>query len=75
VKKAEVKKLINLEQKIKEQRIIKDLEKRRNDKRITLFQAQDDIDKKKDALLTQIEDRLKQRIEETELFTIRWSLN
>lgn len=75
MKKAEVKKIMNLEQKIKEQRLIKDLEKRRNDKRITLFQAQDDIDKKKDTLLTQIEDRLKQKIEETELFTIRWSLN
>jgi superfamily II DNA/RNA helicase len=74
MKKAEVKKIMNLEQKIKEQRIIKDLEKKRNDKRITLFQAQDDIDKKKDTLLTQIEDRLKQKIEETELFTIRWIL-
>jgi hypothetical protein len=73
-KKAEAKKIMNLEQKIKEQRLIKDLEKKRNDKRISLFQAQDDIDKKKDSLLTQIEDRLKQRIEETELFTIRWIL-
>lgn len=74
MKKAEVKKIINLEQKIKEQRAIKDLEKKRNDKRVTLFQAQDDIDKKKDNLLTQIEDRLKQKIEEAELFTIRWSI-
>lgn len=73
-RKAEVKKVLNLEQKIKEQRVIKDLEKKRNDKRITLFQAQDDIDRKKDSLLTQIEDRLKQRIEEVELFTIRWTL-
>ena len=32
MKKAEVKKIMNLEQKIKEQRSIKDLEKKRNDK-------------------------------------------
>lgn len=74
-RKTEARKLLNLDQKIKEQRIIKDLEKRLADKRMNLYQAQDDIDQKKEKLLDETQERLKQRIQQHELFTIRWTLN
>ncbi len=74
-RRTEARKLLNLDQKIKEQRVIKDLEKRLADKRMNLYQAQDDIDQRKEKLLDDTQERLKQRIQQHELFTIRWSLN
>ena len=71
-RKTEARKLLNLEQKVKEQRTIKDLEKRLADKRYNQYQNEDDIEKRKDNLLDEIELRLKQQTNETELFTIRW---
>jgi hypothetical protein len=74
LRKSEAKKLLNLESKVKAQRFIKDLEKKRSDKRQVLFSAQDDIDEKKETLLTDIEKKLNQKVEQKELFTIKWSL-
>ena len=74
LKKAEAKKTMNLELKVKAQRAIKDLEAKRGEKRKHLFQAQDDIDSKKENLLSEIESRLNHKIAETELFTIKWKL-
>lgn len=74
LKKSEAKKMLNLESKVTAQREIKDLEKKRNEKRQTLFSAQDEIDTRKDDLLNDIEARLSQKIEEKELFTIKWKL-
>jgi len=54
--------------------LIKDLEKKRSEKRQHLFEAQDLIEDKKENLLTEIEQRLRQEINTTELFTIKWSL-
>jgi hypothetical protein len=65
---------MNLEAKVKAQRFIKELEKKRSEKRQTLFAAQDDIDGRKDDLLTDIENRLNQHIEQKELFTINWKI-
>jgi len=73
-RKTEARKLLNLEQKIKEQRAIKDLEKKLADKRFNQYQNEDDIEKQKDDLLDKIEQRLKQNTTETELFTIRWKV-
>ena len=73
-RKTEARKLLNLEQKVKEQRIIKDLEKRLADKRYNQYQNEDDIEKRKDNLLDEIEQRLKQNTTEKELFTIRWKV-
>ena len=53
---------------------IKELEKKRSEKRQTLFSAQDEIDDKKETLLTDIEKRLNQKIEQKELFTIKWKM-
>ncbi|PIQ21312.1 MAG: DEAD/DEAH box helicase [Cytophagales bacterium CG18_big_fil_WC_8_21_14_2_50_42_9] len=73
-RKTEAKKLLNLAQKIKEQRVIKELEKSRNEKRMSLYQTQDAIENQKDELLNDIESRLKQKIDESELFTFKWKL-
>lgn len=74
LRKAEARKLLDLKKKIAEQRAIKEMEKKRNDKRKHLFEAQDSIDERKDDLLNEIESRLKQTISETELFTIKWNI-
>jgi superfamily II DNA/RNA helicase len=74
LKKSEAKKLLELEAKVKAQRAIKELEKRRSEKRQHLYETQDLIDEKKEKLLSEIEQRLQQKINSTELFTIKWKL-
>lgn len=74
LRKSEAKKLLQLEAKVKAQRAIKDLEKKRSEKRQKLFEAQDLIDERKENLLSDIELRLKQVVESTELFTIKWKI-
>jgi hypothetical protein len=49
-------------------------EKKRSDKRQTLFEAQDQIDERKETLLTDIEKRLNQKMEQIERFTLRWKI-
>jgi ERCC4-related helicase len=73
-KKTEARKLLNLEQKVKEQRIIKDLEKKLAEKRYNQYQNEDDIEHRKDKLLDEVEHRLKQQTAEIQLFTIRWKI-
>ena len=70
--KTESKKILKLEDKLKAQREIKELEKRRNTKRRNLFEAQDEIERRKEGLLESVEARLKQKIETQELFAIKW---
>lgn len=74
LRKSEAKKMLQLDAKIKAQRAIKDLEKKRSEKRQHLFVAQDMIDERKENLLTEIEQRLRQEIHTTELFTIKWTM-
>jgi hypothetical protein len=74
LKKAESRKISELASKISFQRIIKELEKKRNDKRRTLFESQDQVDLKKENLLTDIESRLKQQTSISQLFTIHWTI-
>jgi len=73
-KQKEARKFIDLEKKLEAQKEIKNLEKRRNDKRRNLFDAQDKIDEKKEDLITDIEKRLKQKINKEELFFVKWRL-
>jgi len=73
-RKTEAKKILNLEDKIKAQRHIKEMEKKRNALRMNLFQAQDDVDVRKEKLIGEIEARLKQQIDKKELFVVRWKL-
>lgn len=72
--KSESKKMQTLEDKLKAQKEVKDLEKKRSMKRRSLFEAQDDVDTRKEGLLQNIEARLKQKVHTIELFTIRWRL-
>jgi hypothetical protein len=48
------------------------MEKKRNTKRRTLFEAQDEIDSRKEGLIETVEARLRQQISTVELFSIRW---
>jgi len=73
-RKAEARKMVNLQEKVKAHREIKDLEKQRSEMRLSLYQAQDDVDAKKEGLLEEIEARLSQSLSREVLFTIRWRL-
>ncbi|MBV6479585.1 MAG: RNA polymerase-associated protein RapA [Ignavibacteria bacterium] len=68
------KKVLNLEEKIKLQREIKDKEKKRNELRQSLYQAQDEVDVKKENLLDKVEAQLKQKTSLTPLFTIQFKI-
>jgi adenine-specific DNA-methyltransferase len=65
---------VGLEAKLKGQKAVRALENERSRKRKSLFEAQDDIDRRRDELIKTIEHRLKQKAAFEELFTIRWSL-
>jgi len=72
--KTESKKILKLDEKLKAQKDIKELEKKRNAKRRTLFEAQDEVDSRKEGLIEGVEIRLRQQINSDELFCIRWHL-
>ncbi len=74
LRKAEAKKMLNLEAKVQAQRIIKELEKKRGDRQRSLYEAEEEIDNKKDTFLSDVEKRLQQKVETQELFTIKWKL-
>jgi adenine-specific DNA-methyltransferase len=65
---------LSLEDKLAGQKRIKALETQRKEKRRSLFDAQDEIDAKRDSLISEIEAKLAQRTELRPLFTIRWHL-
>ena len=64
----------SLELKLDQHRRIKDLEKRRAEKRRGLFEAQDAIDSRKETLINQIQARLHQFTTNHEIFRIHWTL-
>lgn len=72
--KTESKKIVKLEEKLQAQKVIKDMEAKRNKMRRELFESQDLVDKQKEELIEKIEAKLNQKITEEELFTIRWRL-
>ena len=74
LRKSESKKTSRLDEKVRVQRLIKDLEKRRSEKRLNLYQAQDDVDSKKEELLSKVEAMLAQKIEQTKLITFHWRI-
>lgn len=74
LRKSEAKKMLNLEAKVVAQRAVKELEKKRSDKRMKLYQAQDEVDEKKETLLSTIEKMLAQKISQETLFTIKWKI-
>ena len=73
-RKTEAKKILLLEEKVNAQRQIKEMEKTRNALRMSLYETQDEVDRRKERLLEEIEARLKQRLERKDLFSIRWKV-
>ncbi|RJQ28694.1 DEAD/DEAH box helicase [Candidatus Parcubacteria bacterium] len=72
ISKTNAKKILNLNEKLKAQRGIKDMEKKRNEMRKKLYEAQDDVEGRKEKLIGQVESQLKQKSKIEPLFTIRW---
>jgi len=70
--KKEARQSADLDSKVALHKKVKELEKKRNEKRRNLFEAQDEVDTRKEGLIGEIEARLKQQISIKELFTIRW---
>ena len=66
---------LSLEEKLANQKQIKAIESQRNDKRRSLFEAQDAIDKQREDLIGKIEGKLQQAANTTALLTIRWELH
>ena len=64
----------SLQDKLTAQKVIKALEKTRNNKRRELFDAQDAIDAQREELIENIEKQLKQRRSVKVFFTIRWTV-
>ena len=65
---------LTLEEKLVGQKQIKALEAQRNEKRRSLFDAQDDVDRQREALIAQIEGKLQQKETTQSLFGVRWAL-
>jgi predicted nucleic acid-binding Zn-ribbon protein len=66
---------LSLEEKLAGQKQIKALESHRNDKRRSLFAAQDRVDQKRESLIATIEGKLAQSNSITTLFVLRWELH
>lgn len=65
---------LTLEEKLAGQRQVRDLETLRNTKRRSLFEAQDEIEAKRDELIRQVEGKLEQKVGLETLFAVRWRL-
>ena len=65
---------ITLQDKLVAQKQVRELEKQRNQRRRSLFDAQDKIDTERDDLIRELEERLSQRVSVQRLFTVRWTL-
>ena len=66
---------LTLEEKLESQKQIKAIEAQRNDKRRSLFEAQDAIDRQREVLIEKIEGKLSQETVFATLLTIRWIMN
>ncbi|MCF6178879.1 MAG: hypothetical protein L3J63_05745 [Geopsychrobacter sp.] len=63
---------LTLEEKLEVQKQIRHLEGQRNTKRRALFEAQDEIDSKREALITEIEGKLLRTDSIEKLFACNW---
>ena len=64
----------DLQAKLTGQRAIKELEGERARKRRALYEAQDEIDERKEELITNVEQRLTQMVNREDMFLIQWSV-
>jgi adenine-specific DNA-methyltransferase len=65
---------LTLEEKLAGQKQIKGLETQRSQKRRSLFEAQDEVDRQREVLIAAIEQKLDQTITTEKLFAMRWQL-
>lgn len=65
---------LTLEEKLAGQKQVKALESQRNTKRRALFDAQDEIDRRREQLIAEIEGKLQQQVSSEQLFSLRWVL-
>lgn len=65
---------VALGEKLEAQKLIKTLETKRNAKRRQLFEAQDDVDRKRAELIEEIERQLETKTSIESIFTLRWTL-
>ena len=65
---------MTLEDKLTGQKQIKALEGQRNQKRRSLFDAQDQVDEQREELIAVIEGKLQQHLRTQTLFQLRWRL-
>ena len=72
--KKEARQCSDLDAKVELHKKAKALERRRNEKRRSLFDAQDEVDSRKEELIGEVEARLKQQIHLAKVFCIRWTV-
>jgi hypothetical protein len=65
---------LTLEEKLAGQKQVRAIESSRNQKRRSLFEAQDQVDKQREQLIAQIEGKLAQRGSLDRLFIVHWNL-
>lgn len=65
---------LSLEEKLSAQKKIKDIEALRNDRRRSLFEAQDEIDKNREGLIDRIEAKLGSATAKEDLFALSWRI-
>ena len=65
---------MKLDEKVKAQRQIKGMERKRSAMRLNLFKLQDEADERKEKLIEEIEGRLRQKIKTEELFVMKWKM-
>jgi adenine-specific DNA-methyltransferase len=64
----------SLQEKLDAQKHLRALESERNRKRRELFEAQDQIDAQRDALIAKLEGQLRQKLETQTLFAVGWAV-
>jgi adenine-specific DNA-methyltransferase len=64
-----------LEEKLSGQKQVRALESERNQRRRSLFDAQDDLEHRRDELIASVEARLRQAVDLRELFVVQWKLS
>jgi adenine-specific DNA-methyltransferase len=64
-----------LEEKLAGQKQVRALESERNQKRRSLFDAQDDLERRRDELIASVEAKLRRALDLRELFAIEWRLS
>jgi adenine-specific DNA-methyltransferase len=65
---------LTLEEKLAGQKQIKAIEAERGKRRRALFDAQDEIDRRREQLINEIEGKLQQKVSSQHLFTVRWQI-